>query len=127
MGDLPFRVCPSESCGVVIEMESDLVDSLFLLGSIDPDSSSSSAEFRPMRPLLVATVLGPAWRVGTAGRGARGVPGEVGGRAIGTELIECALRLWVVAAECEADRGGLHSGLRVFVKVIVTEKGSPAK
>ena len=50
-------------------------------------------------------------------------PGEVGGRAIGTELMECALRLWV----CEAERGVVASGVRVFVNVIVTEKGSPAK
>lgn len=60
-----------------------------------------------------------------------GVPGDVGGRAIGAELIECAARL----CEYEPDAvrglrcapGAPASGERVFVKVMVTAKGSPAK
>lgn len=65
-------------------------------------------------------------RVGAAGNAVR-VPGDVGGRANGTELTECAPRLCVLAAECDAEREDGISGVRVFVKVIVTEKGSPAK
>lgn len=53
--------------------------------------------------------------------GVRGVPGEVGGRASGAELIEWAPRLWV----CGLD--GPESGDRVFLNVTVTENGSPAK
>jgi hypothetical protein len=53
----------------------------------------------------------------------RGVPGEVGGRASGAELMECAPRLCVGAVTLE----GPASDVRVFVNVIVTEKGSPAK
>ena len=52
-----------------------------------------------------------------------GVPGDVGGLARGAELIEWAARLCV----CDTVRGGTESGVRVFVKVIVTENGSPAK
>jgi hypothetical protein len=53
----------------------------------------------------------------------RGVPGEVGGLARGAELMECEPRL------CEYGLGLAEtvSGDRVFVKVILTENGSPAK
>jgi hypothetical protein len=53
----------------------------------------------------------------------RGVPGEVGGLARGAELMECEPRL------CEYGLGlaEIVSGDRVFVKVILTENGSPAK
>ena len=57
----------------------------------------------------------------------RGVPGEVGGRERGAELILCAPRL------CPSDDSGREEGPdvadseRVFLNVIVTEKGSPAK
>lgn len=53
----------------------------------------------------------------------RGVPGDVGGRARGAELTECAPRLWA-----REDEGiCVYDGDRVFVKVIVAAKGSPAK
>lgn len=55
---------------------------------------------------------------------ARGVPGDVGGLANGAELMECAARLCVCD---EAVRGGGASGARVFVNVIRTVNGSPAK
>lgn len=53
----------------------------------------------------------------------RGVPGDVGGRASGAELIECAPRLCV----CGLALDGPTSGERAFVKVILTENVSPAK
>lgn len=55
---------------------------------------------------------------------ARGVPGDVGGLANGAELMECAARLCVCD---EAVRGGGASGDLVFVNVIRTANGSPAK
>jgi hypothetical protein len=53
----------------------------------------------------------------------RGGPGEVGGLASGAELMECEPRL------CDNELGLTEtaSGDRVFVKVIFTENGSPAK
>ena len=55
--------------------------------------------------------------------------GEVGGRANGTELMECAPRLCTWLAESEAERaaGADGSCVRTLVIVIVTEKVSPAK
>ena len=53
--------------------------------------------------------------------GVRGVPGEVGGRARGAELMEWDPRL------CECGLDGPACGDRVLVKVIVTANGSPAK
>ena len=50
----------------------------------------------------------------------RGIPGEVGGLARGAELMEWTPRL------CEFLTFG-DSGVRIFVKVIVTENCSPAK
>jgi hypothetical protein len=52
------------------------------------------------------------------------VPGDVGGLANGAELIECAPRLCVVRI---AAVGGGGARCRVLVKVMRTEKGSPAK
>lgn len=77
--------------------------------------------FLPGLPSLLAC-CGICW---TVVRGVLGVPGDVGGRARGAELIECAFRL--CAWEWEMARDGPGSGERVFVNVIVTEKGSPAK
>ena len=78
---------------------------------------------RPLRP--EDFLLSPFVREGKTGTTVRGVPGEVGGRERGTELMEWAPRLCVW--EDERGRAGGASGVRVFVKVIVTEKGSPAK
>lgn len=76
-----------------------------------------------MKPLL-EILVSPLWpRVGVVGIAVRGVPGDVGGLASGAELIECAPRLCV----CDCKRIGNDSALRVFVKVMDTEKGSPAK
>jgi len=64
-----------------------------------------------------------AWLTGVdtgASTVGRGMPGEVGGLASGAELMEWAPRL------CEF-LTFRDSGVRVLVKVIVTEKGSPAK
>ena len=52
------------------------------------------------------------------------VPGDVGGLARGAELMECAPRLCVVRT---AVVGGAGARCRVLVKVMRTEKGSPAK
>ena len=77
----------------------------------------------PMSPFL-AILAPPLFAcVGIAGTGVRGVPGEVGGLASGAELMEWAPRLCVY----DEVRTGKNSGLRVLVKVIVTENGSPAK
>ena len=51
----------------------------------------------------------------------RSRPGEVGGRARGAELTEWAPRL------CVARWGGRDSEERVFVMVMFTDSGSPAK
>ena len=59
------------------------------------------------------------------GTAVRGVPGDVGGRARGTELMEWAPRRCVW--EEDRGRGVGASGVRVLVNVIVTENGSPAK
>lgn len=76
-----------------------------------------------MNPFLA--ILTPPFcpRVGVIGTAVRGVPGDVGGLARGAELIEWAPRLcaWVW------ERLGSDSADRVFVKVMDTEKGSPAK
>jgi len=53
----------------------------------------------------------------------RGVPGDVGGRARGAELMECTPRLRLY----ELVLDGPASGERVLVNVIATENGSPAK
>lgn len=73
-----------------------------------------------MRPFLIGLSSPLRVCVGIAGAAVRGVPGEVGGRARGAELIEWAPRL-CVGLEVVA------SGERVFVNVMFTEKGSPAK
>lgn len=59
--------------------------------------------------------------------GVLGVPGDVGGLAIGAELIEWAPRLCVCDSDLWEAATAALSGDRVFVKVIVTVKGSPAK
>jgi hypothetical protein len=74
-----------------------------------------------MNPLLEGT-LSPLFRASMGVTKVRGVPGEVGGRARGAELMEWAPRRWEGRV-----REGAEDGVRVFVKVIVTEKGSPAK
>lgn len=51
-----------------------------------------------------------------------GMPGDVGGLARGAELMEWAPRLCVLFLVLGDD-----SGVRVFVNVIVTVNGSPAK
>ena len=78
-----------------------------------------------MSPLRREELLSPLAREVNTGTTVRGVPGDVGGRDKGTELMECAPRRCV----WEEDRGAAAgaSGVRVLVKVIVTEKGSPAK
>jgi len=106
----------------------------FLLRSIMSGSCSMSDDKfagggccgLPMRFFLRgASSVGPLCFVdedkGTAAL--RGVPGEVGGLARGAELMECEPRL------CEYGLGLAEtvSGDRVFVKVILTENGSPAK
>lgn len=81
---------------------------------------------RPMRPFLVGLLLSRLGRGKgdcTAVRGVLGVPGDVGGREMGAELMEWAFLRCV----CDIAREGPGSGERVFVKVMVTEKGSPAK
>lgn len=112
-----------------MEIERDFINSLLdVLGS--PISGSllvSGSRSLPINPFRAIGPTDSEWRMGKAGIAERMVPGEVGGRAIGTELMECALRLCECVAECEAERGGTASGLRVLVKVIVTENGSPAK
>lgn len=55
----------------------------------------------------------------------RGVPGEVGGRARGAELMLWDARLWVCDWDPEEGHG-VCTG-RVFVIVIDTENVSPAK
>lgn len=90
-----------------------------------PASSSSSLRF-PMSPFLLdVRFCGRDSGDGAyTGVGARGVRGEVGGLASGAELIECAARLCV---DMEGRGAFVVAGCRVFVKVTVTEKGSPAK
>lgn len=123
-GDLLFVDSPSMS-GAVMCIESDFDTGLLACTATTPGLTPRPLSVRPlpMRPFLVSATVGSELRVGTAGSAVLSKPGEVGGRAIGTELMECALRLWV----CEAERGVVASGVRVFVNVIVTEKGSPAK
>ena len=82
---------------------------------------------RPICPFLVMVSSELKVSLGRNTGKALRIPGDVGGLAKGTELIECAPRLCKCVAEYGADRGGSDSGDRVFVKVIVTEKGSPAK
>lgn len=105
------------------ERDFDLANNLFLLRS--NTSGNSSAPFGegtfPMKPFRVIFIPRPSGRIGRTGNAVRGVPGDVGGLAIGAELIEWAPRL------CEREVEGKDSGLRVFVNVIVTAKGSPAK
>lgn len=102
-----------------IDTDSDFPCNLFLRCS----NASSSVVF-PTSPFRTgASVL----LLARAARGATGVtlgvPGEVGGRESGAELMECAPRLWPYTDGFE----GPASAFRVFVNVIVTENGSPAK
>jgi hypothetical protein len=75
----------------------------------------------PTSPFLTILSFPLDARVDVARTGVRGVPGDVGGRASGAELMECAARV------CEYNLWGGDSGERVFVNVIVAENGSPAK
>lgn len=76
-----------------------------------------------MRPFLERGASPLRVRLGTNGFGVR-MPGDVGGREMGAELIEWAPLLWV----WDADLGCTGaSGECVLVKVIVTANGSPAK
>jgi hypothetical protein len=106
----------------VILTESDLACIFFFFGSEEVfEPVSLDGRCLPMRPFLVAGSFPLGARVGIAVAGVRGVPGDVGGRESGAELMEWDARVW------EKDLGGGASGKRVFVKVIVTENCSPAK
>jgi hypothetical protein len=101
--------------------ERDLASNLFLRCS--NRSGSCSAVSRPSSPFLTGVSSIVRERVGNAETGVVGMPGEVGGRAKGAELIEWAPRLW----EWGADLVGAGSEVLVLVKVMVTENDSPAK
>lgn len=79
----------------------------------------------PMSPRLAEFpfVLFSSREDTSTGTAVRGVMGDVGGRASGAELMECAARL----CECEADLLTGAFAVRMFVKVTVTAKLSPAK
>ena len=93
--------CSSSSTGV-IETDIDFAKSRFLRCSIssgkfsDPFVPLDDTVGRPfpIKPLLYGTssTVRDGGCVGCC-KGALGVPGEVGGRAKGAELIECAPRL----------------------------------
>jgi hypothetical protein len=105
--------------------DNDLPSNFFRLLAINSGRPSgaftSFSRTLPMNPFLTGT-SSPFGRGGMGVTRVRGVPGDVGGRARGAELIECAPRRWEGR---EVD--GVEEGVRVFVKVIVTENGSPAK
>lgn len=91
---------PSDSLSVgrslgvsVAESERD-ASSLFLSTSADGGSSKDlEGKLWPMRPLRRVELLAPLLDRGRkTGTTVRGVPGEVGGRDKGTELMECAPR-----------------------------------
>lgn len=120
-----------------------LLPTTFLLAAPSPSSLSSLAFPFPTSPLLlglssVSPFTAATPHVALAARIA-GVPGLVGGRAIGALLIECAARLCpsdaltlrpparALVGPPEGGKGGGACGERVFVKVMVTLKGSPAK
>lgn len=105
--------------------DSDFANNLFLRCSINSGSCSAPLGLRerPTNPFRVGASSPLCDLLGRLGTAVRGVPGDVGGRARGAELIEWAPRLCECVLGCE----GPASGVRVFVNVIVTENGSPAK
>lgn len=111
---------------IATDSDLDFANNRFLLCSSTSGNSSAPSGgdgFFPINPFLAILAPPLASCVGVGGSSAvRGVPGDVGGRARGAELTECAPRLCACLEGAEED-----SGERVFVKVIVTEKGSPAK
>ena len=88
-----------------------------------PWSGRGGGFFFPISPFLRGTSIWASVFNRDGVFALRGVPGDVGGRASGAELIEWAPRLCV----CGLGLDGPASGECVLVNVIVTENGSPAK
>lgn len=128
--DASASVFCSSSGEIVTESDLAGLFRLFLPLTVSPASSLMELNFSPISPLRSNLFVSrPATReeVEGAGTAVRGVTGDVGGRARGTELIECAARLCACVLVDAVLLDDALTAVRVFVKVTVTTKGSPAK